>query len=127
MPAVDINIDNNASWKIFKVLYRVFEARNHWFISYHFYHYGKLLMTNWIYDICLLYIGNISSGFGIVGLQTDNTLFLSNKIFAIKKKEQLHKTNLLAKKREKLGNKIIKFNNGYFIHKSNIIHLIQKR
>ena len=79
------------------------------------------------YDPCLLYTKNSSSRFGIVDLQIDDTLFLANKTFAIKEKEQLHKANLLAKEREKLGNKTIKFNGGCIKRESNIIHLIQER
>ena len=71
-------------------------------------------MTKSIYDPCLLYIKNCnSSGFGIVGFQTDNILFLADKIFVVKEEEQLYKANLLAKKREILDNETIKFNGGY--------------
>ena len=70
---------------------------------------------------------NSSTGFGIVGLQTDDILFLSDKTFAIKEEEQLHKANLLAKKREKLGIKTIKSNGGYIIHESSVIYLTQER
>lgn len=85
-------------------------------------------MTKLIYNPCLLYTKNSSrSGFGIIGLQTHDTLFLANKIFAVKKEEQLHKTNLLAKKREKLDNETIKFNGGCINRKSNVIYLIQEK
>lgn len=70
---------------------------------------------------------NSSSKFGIIGLQTDDILFLADKIFAIKKEEQLYKANLLVKKREKLNNKIIKFNNRCIRRKFNVIHLSQKK
>lgn len=45
----------------------------------------------------------------------------------MKEEEQLHKANLLAKKRVKLGNKIIKFNSSCITHKFNMIHLTQER
>jgi hypothetical protein len=48
----------------------------------------------------LLYINKNS--FGIIDLQTNNTLFLANKSFAKAKESELHKTNFLAKDREQL-------------------------
>ena len=76
----------------------------------------------------MLYIENSSrSRFGIVSLQTDNTLFLIDKIFAVKEEEQLHKANLIAKKREKLDNKIIKFNGGCIKRESDVIYFTQNR
>jgi hypothetical protein len=40
--------------------------------------------------------------FDIVGLQTNNTLFLVNKTFANTKENKLHKAKFIAKKQEKL-------------------------
>ncbi len=48
-------------------------------------------------------------------------------MFAVKEEKQLHKANLLAKKREKLDNEIIKFNDGYIKYKSKVIYLIYER
>ena len=84
-------------------------------------------MTQSTYDPCLLYANSNSSGFGVVGLQTDDTLFLADKTFAIKEEKQLHEAKLLAKEREKLGNASIKFNGGYIKHESDVIHLTQER
>ncbi len=84
-------------------------------------------MTQSIYDPCVLYTDNNSCGFGIVGLQTDDTLFPADKTFAIKGEEQLHKAKLLAKKREKLNNASINFNSGCVKHESNSIHLTRER
>ena len=61
-------------------------------------------MTQSTYDPCLLYTDNNSCGFGIVGVQTDHTLFLADKRFVIKGKDQLHKAKPLAKEKEKLDN-----------------------
>ncbi len=110
-PPVELGLPSNAILKIIKPLYGVPEAGNHWFNTYHSHHREKLSMTQSTYDPCLLYTENSSSsGFGIVGLQTDDTLFLADKMFAVKEEEQLHKANLLAKEREKLDNETIKFN-----------------
>ena len=118
---VELELHSNAILKIIKPLYGFPEARNHWFNANYSHHFEKLLMTQSTYDPYLLYTENTSSGFGILGLQTDDTLFLSNKIFVIIEEEQLHKTNLLAKEREKLGNKTIEFHGGYITHESSVI------
>ena len=111
-PPVELRLHSDAILKIIKPLYGVPEAGNHWFNTYHFHHCQKLSMRQSTYDPYLLYTESSSSGFGIVGLQTDDTLFLSDKTFAIKEEEQLQKANILAKEREKLGTKTIKFNGG---------------
>src|SRR5450755_3231568 len=67
-------------------------------------------MTQSTYDPCLLYSTRPS---GIVGLQTDNTLFLADKEFADNERKELHKAQFLAKEREELTTQIpIKFNGG---------------
>lgn len=54
-------------------------------------------------------------------------MFLSDKTFIIKEEEQPYKANLLAKEREKLGNKIIRFNSGCITCESSMIHLMQEK
>ncbi len=67
------------------------------------------------YDSCLLYIAVSNKSFGVVGLQTDNTLILTDDIFAAIKEKELKEAKLLAKDREKLTlNTPIKFN-GFYI------------
>ena len=65
--------------KVIKPLYGVPEAGNHWFNTYHHHHIEKLQMDQSTYDPCLLYTNH--NGFGIVGLQTDDTLILANETF----------------------------------------------
>ena len=55
-------------------------------------------MTQSIYETYLFYTKKNISIFGIVGLHTHDTLFLSDKSFAIKEEKQLYKANLLPKK-----------------------------
>lgn len=38
-------------------------------------------MTQVIYDLCLIYTSNVSLNFGVVRLQTDDTLELADKTF----------------------------------------------
>ena len=69
-------------------------------------------MTESTYDSCLLYTNK--NGFGIVGFQTDDTLFLADDRFAILEAIYLKKTKLLAKDREKLTRLApIKFNGSH--------------
>lgn len=84
-------------------------------------------MIQSIFDPYLLYIENGSNKFGIISLQTNNTLFSLDKTLATKKEKQLYKANLSAKKRKKPNNKIINFNSSYIKGKFNVIYLMQKR
>ena len=81
------------------------------------------------YDSCLLYTDGSKKGFGIVSLQTDNTLILVNDTFAIAKEKELKEAKPLAKDREKLTlNTPIKFNGGYIkLADDNKLFLSQKR
>ncbi|KAI0997174.1 hypothetical protein K3495_g11012 [Podosphaera aphanis] len=71
-------------------------------LPYYLHHVDKLGMTNSTFDMCLLHkIGN-SSAFGVVGLQTNDTLILGNKDFVKKETDELRKAKFLAKPIEKL-------------------------
>ena len=62
------------------------------------------------YDPCLLYS---NKPLGIVGLQTNDTLFLADKEFTDTKQGELHKAKSMAKEREQLTiNTPLKFNGG---------------
>ena len=58
---------------VVKPLYGILEAGNHWFKTYHDHHTKNLLIKTSTYDLCLLYS---CEPFGVVALQTDDTLFL---------------------------------------------------
>ncbi len=63
------------------------------------------------YNPCLLY--TYKDGFGVVSLQTDNTLFLGDQNFAKAEETELKKANFLAKEQEQLiVENLIKFNDG---------------
>jgi hypothetical protein len=92
-------------------MYSIPEAGNHWFNTYHRHHQDKLYIKESTYDSCLLYTNK--DGFGVVGLQTDDTLVLADKPFAKAEESELNKANFLAKDREQLTPTIpIKFNGG---------------
>jgi hypothetical protein len=63
--------------------------------------------------------------FDIVSLQTNNTLILANKNFALAKKIKLKKTNFIIKKKLIINN-FIKFNNRIVeLQENRTIHMSQ--
>jgi len=63
-----------------------------------------------MYNPCLLYS---NKPFGIVSLQTNNTLFLADNTFIEAKQSELYKAKFIAKEREQLTANIpVKFNRG---------------
>jgi hypothetical protein len=64
-----------------KPLYRIPEAGTHWWAMYYKYHKEKLHITTLLYNPCLL-ITTKKEAFGVVIIQTDNTLFLASDEFA---------------------------------------------
>ncbi|KAI9044858.1 Ribonuclease H-like domain [Aspergillus affinis] len=102
--------------KVIKPLYKIFEAENHWFRIYYSHYLEYLRMSQSTFDPCLLYTmdspnSRESTGFGIVGLQTDDTLILADATFAESEEIELQKAQFLAKDREKLTiEKLLKFN-----------------
>ena len=62
--------------------------------------------------------------FSVIGLQTNNTLFLSNKTFIFSKEKELKKANFIAKSKEKLKpNSPFKFNKGDIRLNGTLIYL----
>ena len=82
-------------------------------------------MSQSTYDPCLLYSNH---PFGIVGLQTDDTLFTGDDEFTNQEELQLKKAGFLAKDREQLdGSHDLKFNGGLICLKDDDITLTQER
>jgi hypothetical protein len=70
---------------VVKPLYEIAEAGAHWWSTYFKHHYEKLIMEVSTYNPCLLITSASSECFGIMEMQTDDTLGLSDDAFAIKK------------------------------------------
>jgi hypothetical protein len=99
---------------VVKPLYSIPEAGNHWFKTYHSYYIDNLGMTQSTYDPCLLY-RNEDNSFGVVGLQTDDTLFLTDETFTEAEHVELQKAQFIAKAREQLTAATpLKFNGGIY-------------
>lgn len=114
----ELGLPRGTFLRVIKPLYGVPEAGNHWFNTYHQHHLSKLDMNQSTFDPCLLYTppkvdSTNKSGFGIVGLQTDDTLFLANQAFADLEELKLKEAKFQAKPREQLTcQSPIRFNGG---------------
>src|SRR5438045_391132 len=120
-----LNLKDNTILRVVKPLYGVPEAGNHWFSTYHSHHIKELSMEQSTYDPCLLFS---NKPFGVVGLQTDDTLFVGDSDFAIQEQVQLQKAQFLAKEREQLSStKDLKFNGGIIHQDGDTLTLTQER
>ncbi len=105
-----MRIFNDCNLKVIKSLYDVWKADNHSFKTYHNHHMNKLKIIQFTYNSCLLYIiDNICMS--IVNMQTDNTLILTDQLFAVVEKEAIYSAKIMIKTREQLTSKnSLKFN-----------------
>lgn len=74
---------------VYRPLYGVLEAGTHWYNTYHTHHTRPLGLEQSSYDLCLLYTHGNNNAFGIVDLQTDDTLFLADSTFAEREEKKL--------------------------------------
>ena len=72
----------NTVMVVIKPLYGIAEAGAYWWSTYNKHHKETLCMVTSTYDPCLLISKAGSDCFSIVGMQTDDTLGLSDKAFA---------------------------------------------
>jgi hypothetical protein len=86
--AAYLNLQDGAVLKVVKPLYGVPKAGNHWFKTYHSHHINEMSIEQSTYDPCLLYNTN---PFGVVGLQTNDTLFVADAEFADLEQTHLQK------------------------------------
>jgi hypothetical protein len=107
--------------KILKPLYGIAEAGTHWWATYSNHHRENLSMVTSTYDPCLLITSADAAGkaFGIVGLQTDDTLILGNAQFQDLEEEQLIKANFTAKPKQTLSVQTPLIFNGCVLNLSN--------
>ncbi|KHJ33034.1 hypothetical protein EV44_g5522 [Erysiphe necator] len=118
----------NSVLKILKPLYGIPEAGTHWYNTYHKHHCEKLFMKTSTYDPCLL-ISDKKEIFGLVGMQTDDTLILGNKNFILLENDEIINANLLAKPIQTLSSENPLVFNGCiltFDEKDKSIKLLQK-
>ncbi|KAJ5904893.1 uncharacterized protein N7473_001809 [Penicillium subrubescens] len=85
-----------------KPLYGIPEAGTHWWATYHKHHREKLEMVTSPYDPCLL-ISTAKEAFGVVGMQTDDTLILGSDEFAKLEAKELAEAKFSAKPKDTLS------------------------
>lgn len=83
--------------RVIKPLYGIAEAGTHWWATYHRHHRDLLGMETSTYDPCLLVTTASSSSFGCVGMQTDDTLGLSDLEFSERENKALADAAFTAK------------------------------
>jgi hypothetical protein len=116
----------NTIMVVLKPLYGIPEAGTHWWATYHKHHKEKLSMVTSTYDPCLL-ITTTEDVFGIVGMQTDDTLILGSEEFSVLENDELTKANLSAKPKEVLClNTPLIFNGCILIQHEDTVEIRQK-
>jgi hypothetical protein len=114
--------------KVIRPLYGIPEAGNHWFRTYHRHHTDRLNMETSSFDPCLLHCTETDNGFGIVGMQTDDTLLLADSTFAAWEQHEIEKAAIACKPREELTyEKPLKFNGGLISESAQGVTLTQER
>jgi hypothetical protein len=97
----EMNVPEGYLLRVCRPLYGIPEAGTHWFHTYHKHHTTALAMTSSTFDPCLLFTDS-SDGFGMVGLQTDDSLMAGDDAFYSKEETALKTAKFLAKPRENL-------------------------
>ncbi|EEA24070.1 conserved hypothetical protein [Talaromyces marneffei ATCC 18224] len=114
--------------RVVRPLYGIPEAGNHWFRTYHEHHTTHLGMETSTYDPCLLHCCDPKQGFGVIGMQTDDTLIVADEAFAAQEEEQIKCANILCKPREQLTTrKPLRFNGAVITEDAQGITLTQER
>jgi len=112
---------------VIKPLYGVPEAGTHWWATYHKHHKEKLSMVTSTYDPCLL-ITTIKEAFGVVGMQTDDTLILGSDEFSNLEEDELKEAKFTAKPKERLSPETALMFNGCILTKiGDIVGLRQRQ
>jgi hypothetical protein len=109
---------------VIRPLYGIAEAGAYWWSTYFKHHTERLGMETTTYDPCLLVTTADSGLFGLVAVQTNNTLNFNNSAFAEKKARECV---FLSKERQDLAVlKSFDFNGGILTLKNLILRLKQK-
>jgi len=122
----EMNLKDGRILHIRRPLYGIPEAGTHWFRTYHTHHVQKLGLTTSPYDPCLLYAEQ--QRFAVVGLQTDDTLFVADEQFVELEQAELEKAGYPAKALQSLNDGELAFNGGTIKKEGNgSITLTQER
>jgi hypothetical protein len=109
-----------------KPLYGIPESGTHWWGTYDTHHKVKLHMETSSYDPCLL-ITQPGMPFGVVGLQTDDTLILATEEFQEKEERELGIAGFSAKPKDRLSYESPLAFNGCILHdRKDFVQILQK-
>ena len=115
--------------RVIRPLYRIAESGVYWWTIYQNHHRNFLGMVPSSFDPYLLITDQAGKdGFGIVSIQTDNTLILSTAIFSAKEEEKLTEAKFRAKPKIILTeNGLLDFNGARLRQDGNGLSLLQKK
>jgi len=103
----------NAIMMVTKPLYGIAEAGTHWWATYNRHHRENLQMDSSTFDPCLLISSPNNSNFGVIGMQTDDTIGLTDGEFSAREEKELEKATFTAKPKQLLTtDNFITFNGG---------------
>lgn len=83
--------------RIIRPLYGIAEAGVHWWTTYHRHHRVELQMQTSTYDPCLLITSGDKDTFGLVGMQTDDTLMLGTPKFSAMEEGKIQEAEIKCK------------------------------
>ena len=99
---------------VLKLLYRISKAKTHWWAIYYKYYKEKLFMIISTYNPYFL-ITTKKEAFGLIKMQTDNTLILILKEFLVLEDDKFNKAKFLIKPKEAITLKTLLIFNGYVL------------
>jgi hypothetical protein len=125
----ELDLSKNSILRVVKSLYGVPETGTHWFNTYQKHHKDNLMMIESTFDSCLLHIEFIFiNRFGVIDIQTDDTLILADDEFVTLEQNELVRARLTFKQREKLiSTTSIKFNDDLIFLSDNSLLLTQSK
>lgn len=121
----------NTILRVIRPLHGIAEVDTHWFNAHHRHHIERLNMEPSTFDLFFIYSKNSSKtngNFGVIGLQTDDTLLAANQAFLNEKQKAVKEVRFLHKPLKILDeNQPLNFNSTTYIIVENSIHITQKR
>ncbi|KAJ5783463.1 uncharacterized protein N7518_009140 [Penicillium psychrosexuale] len=113
--------------RVVKPLYGIAESGVRWFATYQRHHVNNVNMSPCTYDPCLLIANGEKDEFGMVGMQTDDTLILGTKMFLAKEEEEIQRAKFRTKLTVTLSPETsFEFNGCRLSQEGRYIHLRQK-
>ncbi|KAK2004338.1 hypothetical protein LX36DRAFT_677081 [Colletotrichum falcatum] len=96
----DLNRVILAHLPVIRPLYGIPEAGTHWWATYNSHHTKSLQIDTSTFDPCLLVSAKNNNNFALIGIQTNNTIGLTNKEFSDRKETTLKEATFTAKPKQ---------------------------